>query len=436
MPQYQTPITSYSQQADTKPRIVGDKIWTNGTQDVMLLQLIGRNSARSKFMFNSEDGCKIEWLETGLTPNVSKATAAVAAPVTTGNDVNGNPVYAPITIAVENPEYYNRGLMLYQAPPTGYTVLATDKADGYQYFWVQSVNVTAKTLTVLPGFLGTKNHAISINDEICILTTAEVECAEYQDTFNQQIGLQKNYVQMFTDYIQLSEKVRKIDHYGITDLFDFEMNRIMGGMVGTRQVSGDLPKKLENALWYGLPNVGSESYPATLGGINSFGIKSYTEAALSRDLVERVAYDIHREGSQANDIVLGGNLMQEISNWYDPYVRTSSLSTVGGAVKTIDTAYGNFNIHYHRGLRPNEVYFLDFSRIGVYMLDDFTVKPLSTSGFCDRWGISGYFSLALANPCHHARIRLTSSCNTGKEPFTCSSIDLTPTLPKSPGVVV
>jgi hypothetical protein len=435
MPQYSTPITTYSQQADTKPRIVGDRIWTNGTQDVMLLKLIGRNSARGKFMFNSEDGCKIEWLETGLTPNVSKATAAVTAATTTGNDVNGNPVYAAMTIPITNPEYYNRGMILYQAPPSGYTVLATDKADGYQYFWVQSVNTTAKTLTVLPGFLGTKNHAIAVNDDICILTTAEVECAEYQDTFNQQIGIQKNYVQMFTDYISLSEKVRLIDHYGINDLFDFEMNRIMGGMVGSTEVSGDLPKKLEHALWYGLPNVGSESYPATMGGINSFGIKSYTEAAVSRDLIERVAYDLYREGSDAKDIVLGGNLLQEVSNWYDPYVRTSSLSTVGGAVKTIDTAYGSFNIHNHRGLRPNEIYFLDFARIGVYMLEDFKTKPLATNGFCDRWGISGYFSLALANPCKHARIRLTSACNTGKEPFTCSAINLTPTLPKSPGVV-
>jgi hypothetical protein len=416
MAQDRSPNNQFRAHQDRKAglvvRSVGEKVWLCDSYDVTFLQRMGGlDSARSRFGFSSIGALTYEWISENNIPNAVELTSAtLAAPAAGGNDAFGNPTYATaLTFTVDQPELLYRGMVLWFERPAGTPITASP-----EYVWVSEVDIPTKTITVVRGWNGTPVYAYTAGAMLCVLTVVAEECHEFVLAPNAGYHLDKNYWQTFVSGMSKSKKYDYIEHYGPEDEYQRNMTRIMGGTIEGRKVTGMLPRMLEQAILYGLPAQGGPKGESTLGGINSFAINQVVVPTLTFDTIQDAIEKALMVGANIGslEIVTSPALQRQISGWTDGTVmQDPSRSSVGRKINSVITDWGDVPINWHRLLRKNELYIVDFTEMGLLQLWEFQETRLGQStSLCEDTMIDGCYGFALACPCHHTRIRVDSAC--------------------------
>jgi hypothetical protein len=433
MPVTKSPYNSFSAARDRNSgfvvRSVGEKVWLCDSHDTLFIQMMGGlDAGRGRFGFSGMGANSYEWLQDNNIAT-SVTTTAVSGALTKGaDDAFGDPTYTGVglTLAIDHPERLFRGMVVYANPPTG-----QGNIDGApptpEYMWVSSVDVAAKTATFVRGWRGTPAYgaglsgitALPSGSDLCILTIVAEECHEFVLNPNTALSSLMNYWQVFVAGLSQSKRHKYIEHYGVgtgEEEYQRQMTRIMGGTIEGRKVTGELPRMLEQAILYGLPSPGGPSGDSSLGGINSFPINQVVVPTLSFDTIQDALEKALMNGANIGSlqIVTSPALQRQISGWVDGTVnRDRTETSVGTKVNTIVSDWGDVPVHWHRLLRANELYIVDFSEMGIIQMWEFTETRLGqTTSLCEDTMIDGCYGFALGCPCHHTRIRVDSTCIT------------------------
>lgn len=417
MPQEKTAFNTFRAHQDrnkgTVVRQVGEKVWLCDTHDTLFLQRMGGlDSARSRFGFSSIGANSYEWINENNLPNFVTLTADLALPVSNGADAFGHPTYPVGTITVDNPQYLFRGMVLWLQPPPG-----TPMASGVEYVWVSAVNMTTRQVTVVRGWRGTPVYAYDATPgpiKACILTIVAEECHEFVLNANVARSTAVNYWQTFVSGLSKSKKYQYIEHYGVEDDYQRQMTRIMGGTIEGRRVSGELPRMLEQAVLYGLPSPGGPAGDSSFGGINSFPINQVVVPVLTLDTIQDALQKALMDGGDIGrmTLVTSPAIQRMMSGWSDGIINRDRTDTsIGRRINSINSDWGTIEVEWHRHLRANEMYIVDFTEMGLLQLWEFTETRLGLStSLCEDTMIDGAYGFALACPCHHTRIRIDASC--------------------------
>ena len=235
---------------------------------------------------------------------------------------------------------------------------------------------TTNNVTVVRGWRGTPvwaYTAVSV-PVLCVLTIVAEECHEFVLNANVARSTLQNYWQTFVGGLSKSKKYDYIEHYGVEDDYQRQMTRVMGGTLEGRTVSGELPKALEMAILYGLPSPGGPAGDSSLGGINSFQINQVVVPQLTFETIQDALYKGLMNGANIGslEIVTSPALQRQISGWTDGTVTIDRTETqVGRRVTSILSDWGEVPVSWHRLLRQNELYILDFSEMGILQLWEF-----------------------------------------------------------------
>lgn len=389
------------------PRAVGDKLWLCDSQDVLFIQEMGGlDSARGKFGFSSIGAEKYEWITDGNIPRSAIITSNLGQPTSAGNDAFGYPFYTTNTsVVVDHPEYFFHGMIVMAEDPAG--------VGEPEQMWVSNVNESTNTLTVVRGWRGTPVYAYTAaNDPVlCVSSVAAEECHPFVSNYMVKRDWAWNYIQSFTGGIAISDRFERLSHYGVEDEYQRQMTKIMGGTLNGRKISGELPRALEQAILYGRPAPGNVP---TLGGINSFGINQVQVTALTYDVIADAVYHAFQQGANVGSLtmVTSPAIQRQISGWTTGVVSEDvERGSVGRTVNRIITDLGTLEVKTHRHMRPNEMYIVDFSEMGILEIEEFQEFPLArTNAFCREVQIKGTYGFALACACHHTRIRVSNDC--------------------------
>lgn len=415
-------------------RSVGEKVWLCDTHDVLFLQKLGSlDKARSLFGFGSIGALSYEWIQDGNIPHAALLTVATIAPVSAGDDAFEHPVYtAGNTLSVDHPEYFFRGMVVTAEDPA--------KVGPPEYMWVSSVNATAGTMVVVRGWRGTPVYAHGVGAVLCVLTIVAEECHVFVQNYSVARKTYQNYWQTFVGGLSQSKIYKYIEHYGVKDDYERQMTRVMGGTIEGRTVTGELPQALEKAVLYGLPSPGGPNGDSSFGGINSFAINQVVVPALTFDVIQDSLEQALMNGADIGSlsIVTSPKLQRQMSGWVDGTVsRDRSDTAIGRQVKTVESDWGSIPIEWHRHLRANELYILDFNKMGLLQQWEFEETRLGIStSLCDDTMIDGRYGFALACDCHHTRIRVDSTCLTADPCTTPGCYEEPAYVPiDTPGVV-
>lgn len=397
----------------TVVRQVGEKVWLCDTHDTLFLQRMGGlDAARGRFGFSSIGALSYEWIQDGNIPHAAIITANLAAPASAGNDAFGHPVYTTdLVVTVDHPEYFFRGMVLQIEAP------ATEPAGSApEFMWVSEVDTVAGTITVVRGWRGSPVYAYTAANDplLCTMTIVAEECHDFVQNYNIARKTYTNYWQTFVSGLSQSKKYKYIEHYGVDDDYERQMTRIMGGTLEGKTVSGELPRFLEQAVLYGLPSPGGPAGDSSFGGINSFGINQVVVNNLTFDVIQDALENALMSGADIGSLTLvtSPKLQRQISGWMDGTVNVARTDTsVGRRVTSLVSDWGDIEVEWHRFLRPNELYIVDFNKMGLLQLWEFEETRLGQStSLCEDTMIDGAYGFALACDCHHTRIRVTNDC--------------------------
>jgi hypothetical protein len=394
----------------TVVRQVGEKVWLCDSHDVLFIQRMGGlDAARSRFGFGSIGANSYEWIQDGNIPRAATITVNLAAPTTAGDDAFGHPVYTTdLSVTVDHAEYFVRGMVLMIKDPLN--------VGAPELMWVSEVNTTTNVLTVVRGWRGSPVYAqtAASTPTLCAMTIVAEECHEFVQNYNVARKTYINYWQTFVSGLSKSKKWDYIEHYGVSDDYERQMTKIMGGTLDGRTISGELPRYLEQAVLYGLPSPGGPSGDSSFGGINSFNINQVVVNNLTFDTIQDALETALMQGADIGrlEIVTSPRLQRQISGWLDGTINVDRTDQqVGRRVTSILSDWGEIPVNWHRHLRQDELYIVDFSEMGLLQLWDFTETRLGqTTSLCEDTMIDGSFGFALACDCHHTRIRVTNDC--------------------------
>ena len=394
-----------------KDRSVSRYMWQCDMDDLFFINSIGgTNGGPAKFKLQSPSDEKIEWRNIGDRPTATTVSGSVSAPTTTGNDAYGHPVYntyGTITVA-------NAGIFI----PT--MVLELPRSDGTapEFVHINSINFTTNVLSVTRGWRGTPVYAYTNGQIINVLTQVAEECATPYAL--KPLGLGSpyvNYFQIFTMMYEDTLRRQKLMRYwlddGNYDPAEEERKRLLGGTVGNRSYTGLLPKILERTALYGIPSPSGPNGDASMGGLNSFGINQLVTSVWDKPYFDTVIASLYRNGADISKLTMmvSPDVATLISGWgAGIYVTDRSESKVGHKIETIVTQYGEIKPNIKRDLRPGEIYLYDPDKIGMVTGWDWRESELpQDTALCFKNQIHGCFTMAVACPNHHTRIRLTGN---------------------------
>ena len=388
---------------------ISDRMWQCDLDDIFFINSIGgTNGAKGKFAFGMPSTDYIEWRSIGDRPTTTTLTATLGQPTTTGNDAFGDPVYAAnLTVTVANSKIFTAGMVL---------ELVRSDTQAPEYVYINSINHTTGTLTMTRGWRGTPVYSYSSGQQITMLTWLAEECAA--PNYLQPLGFGtplRNYYQIFTAGIEDTMKRRELSSYYLDyDPYEEELRRLVGGSVRGRKYTGLLPKLLERTALYGRPSASGPNGDASMGGLNSFAINQLTTGTWTLDYFRRNVIEfLYEQGADINKLVMicSNRVAELISSWgQGVYMSERNESRVGIKIETIVTQHGEIKPMVHRWLRPNEVYLYDPDKIGMLEGWNWQMGDIpQTTLLCDKKQIHGCFTLAVACPGHHMRIRITGN---------------------------
>lgn len=430
-------INSFTGQ-EFRERSVADRIWQCDTdRDLILLNKIGgTNGGRGKFGVREINDNYVKWYSTGGRPTSTRINdgSGISAPVTTGDDAFGNPVYNAETWDIDDAGIFAQNMVL-EIPQSNINNTS-------EFVFVNSVNRDANTINVTRGWRGTPVYAYSDNQEIGILTIVAEECDTGQALKPLGFTNDQNYFQTFIASMEDTMRRQKMSKSFLDyDPYEEEMRRLMGGSARGRRYTGTLPLLLERTAFYGIPSPGGSNGDSSMGGIASFPILNYVTSKFSPKFLNNVAKTLFMNGAQVDgqDLLVSPSVYEMISYWgLGTMTTVRTENTVGQVINKVQTPWGILNVQSHRHLRPYEAWILDTDKIGMVELWGWTETSIpQTNALCFKSDIHGCFSLLLACPEHHARIRIDSSCVDDFEfdPGVVAPADVIADI-SEPGVVV
>lgn len=425
-------INSFTGQ-EYRDRSIADRIWQCDTErDLVLLGLIGgTNGAAGKFRITSVNDNYLRWYSTGGRPTATTLSGNEAALSTTGDDAFGDPVYAADTFGVANATIFAPGM-----------VLELPRRDTQAPEFVHVNSISGNNLNVTRGWRGTPVYAYVTGQEIGVLTIVAEECDT--GTALPALGFtsDSNYFQTFIGRMEDTKRRQHMSKSFLDwDPYEEELMRLIGGSARGRRYTGLLPTMIERTAFYGIPSPGGAQGDSSMGGINSFAINQYVTPTLNLKFFNSVAKQLHMNGAMVDgsDVLVSPDIYEMISYWgYGTLTTASADRSVGVVVDKIVTPFGVLNIRPHRHLRPNELYILDTEKIGMHALWDWETTDIpQANALCYAKDLTACYTMLLACPTHHARIRVDSTCLSAVEldPGVVAPF-LTEPATLEPGVVV
>lgn len=416
-----------------KDRSLAGKMWQCDLDSIAFIASIGGNdTAKGKFQINAPSQEYITWYNTGDRPTSTTLSGSHTAPSTLGDDAYGNPVYPNMNVTVADGSIY---------VPT--MVIEPVRTDGQDpEFWYINA-VSGNVLNITPGWRGTPVYSYSNGQLINMLTIVSEEAATPNFLGTRGFGSDQNYFQIFSHGMEDTLRRQKLMQYYITDYdpYEEEMRRLMGGTVANRKYTGLLPKLLEWTALYGIPAASGPNGDSSMGGFNSFAVNQLVTATFDLNYFKKnVIRLLYKNGADIPNLtmLISPDVAEIISSWGEGiYTTTRDESKVGNKITSIVTQYGEITPIVHRHLRPNEIYLYDPMEIGMFAAWDWTESDIPTqSALVMQKQIHGCFTLLLACPGHHARIRLTGSGIDAWEPDVNAAPVDNYSTPSEHGVVV
>lgn len=412
--------------ASLVPRYIGDRVFLcNNAERIMLARMLANGENKIQISGTAES-CKIEWMETYETPSTDNAVGDWPAPASTGVDCFGNATYECMSIAVEHPGYFTLySVWSVDPPPSDYcppeqtTTGSDDAGVGREYIFVKGRDCDAGTIDVVRGWHGTTVN--DILDGTCLRREFSVapECPEQDNAPLVANNTNHNYFQIFSEGYSETKKHQYIQHYGIDNQTEQHRARLMGGTIGGRMVDGLLPTMLENAIFRGIRHPGGGSGAgASFGGIDSFNIpqRTITGGAMDYFTLAEIMHDIYECGGMFGDnylFIMSPRLKMHMSQWAECRNCNEGMreNSWGVKVDSFMSDFGTLNFTMHRGLRNNEMYILDTSKMGLITGWDWQEEMVASStSICYPYQITAMYSFFLACACHHMKIVCCPSC--------------------------
>lgn len=388
-------INTYGDTVTTKVTI-GDVIHVIDPRDVPCISFFGLKN-ESKFKMVNFPNHKYRWLEDTL--RVRTATLGEAMDTTeTGMDVaSGHGIrFKPGDV--------------WRANETN------------ELLWVDSVSTD--TVTVIRnwgasqgGSQGTATSSITNATALTYLYSARLEGDDSDASHWTTPSELYNYSQIFHAEVRISGSERDAStRYGITDSFQYQLEKLMGGAGsggGKQGRAGDLLIDLENTFFYGQKIERSSTAAGSMGGARELITTNLTDlngALLDQDTLEDAIQTCWENGGMPDVIICNAFNKRLISSWYAGTVRTERSERTGGVViNTIETEFGDLDIMMNRRCPSNEVYVLQRDKLGWVTLRDWFRKPLASSGDYDKEEIIGEFGFVVVNEEAHAIIHDTAT---------------------------
>lgn len=358
-------------------RIIGDRINMIDPMDTPWLDAYGLDSARSKFRI-SENGNAIEWIEDQYRPLTGTLSATMATGAT-GVTVSDASVFK-----------------------IGDIVLAPD---GIMRFRVDSVDLTNNTLAITTAWESTA-QATQATGTLTILTEAQIDNTAVVSGPLMGFTTNANNLTILRDSIQLTDLDNRISRYGVTDMFQYQLDKKMP----------ELMRSLERAVFRNLTaTVGTASAAAHMKGLLGFittNTFATTQAAVTLANIEtNIVLPMRNAGSMADEVWCNWKFLQTIKNIHDTsgFLRvTQEEDTVGmNPVEYLSTPWGKFRLRTSLWCSTSDVFFVDSSKIGMYEFQPFYRYPLPEGNFKAE-GIQGAYSLVVANETAHGRLNFTA----------------------------
>lgn len=386
------------------------RLWQCDMDDLFFINSIGgTNGAKGKFQFGMPSHDYIEWRPIGDRPTTTTLAAGLNLPTTTGDDAYGDPVYAAeLAITVTESRIFVAGMVL---------ELVRSDTQAPEYVHINSISYSTHVLTVTRGWRGTPVYAYLTGQQITMLTWLAEECAA--PNYLQPLGLGtpiRNYYQIITAGMEDTLRRQKLGNNNFYDYdpYEEEMRRLIGGTIRGRKYTGLLPKILERTALYGVPSPAGPNGDASMGGLNSFAINQLTTAIWDLDYFrDNVIEFLYEQGASIPNLVMicSNRVASLISKWGEGvYVSQRNDNRVGIKIDAIVTQHGDITPMVHRHLRPNEVYLYDPDKIGMLEGWNFQSGELPQDTLlCEKWQVHGCFTMAVACPGQHMRIRVTGN---------------------------
>lgn len=415
-----------------KDRSIANRIWQCDTDDVFFVQDIGgTNGGVGKFQMRAIADDFVRWYSTGDRPTSTTLVGTHTAPTTIGTDARGNAVYPSMNVTVADGSIYYPSMVL---------DLVRNDGNNDEFWHVNSVS--GNVINITPGWRGTPVYSYTNGQLINMLTIVAEEAAVPNYLGPRGFSSDTNYFQIWSHGLQDTVRRQRLMNYFLDyDPYEEEMRRVLGGSVRGRNYTGWLMKSLEQTALYGIPAEGGPQGDGSMGGLNSFAINQLVTATWDLNYFRKsVIKMLYKNGANIPQLtmLISPDVAEVISDWgAGVYVSEQSSSRVGIKIESIVTQYGEIKPVVHRHIRPNEIYLYDPMEIGMIEGWGWTESELpSQSALTSQMQIHGCFTMAVACPSHHVRIRLTGTGFDAWEPdVNVAPADPT-TYPSEHGVAI
>lgn len=365
-------IHSYIQTVPDK-RMVSDRILMIEPLKIKTFLRLGTDIG--KFSLANSDNHTYEWLEDTYAPVTDTVSSGLDSGTTTT-------VFTPSTPAVYQPG----------------DVLLIDS----EQVWV---SIVAATLTVTRGWGGTTQTTHADSAAIKVVSRARVEGDDADDSPSTEVSSNYNYTQILQKTIEVSRTKQKINMYGISDLMDREIDKAMD----------ELMMFLNNLPYYGKRYVGTSSAGRYAGGFRTFITDNLTDcssAALTRKHIDDTLQNIWDDGGDPNLIICGGWAQRKINDFYEGFVTTDRLESVGGIQisRLMHPITGaELEIMTDRACPTNELWILSTDHIAFYPFDDFFYEDLAKTGDKERGEVVGEYGFIVEGDKYHGLVHTFST---------------------------
>lgn len=268
---------------------------------------------------------------------------------------------------------------------------------------VNTIDSSAKTLTVTRGYSGTTAAAIAKGTEVEFQFVKGEEGAEAKSARFKSRTREDNYTQIFSDTVEVSGSAQSIDQYGISDLYDYEKAK--------KQL--ELALQLEKALISGIKY--DDGKVRQMNGLRQMiktNVTNASKTAVTVKLLTDVVQNVFEKGGLASGgqyaFVVPAKQKRAISELQNEKIRiVQSETSRGQVVDHLVTDFGQFPIVMNDNVKADEIYFVDTNRLHIRPLNDrsFHHVELGVTGDRIQGYVLGEFTLELQQEQAHARIK-------------------------------
>lgn len=274
---------------------------------------------------------------------------------------------------------------------------------GEEFVLVTAVNTATKTLTVVRGYAGTTAAAIADGARIEVMFVEGAEGADARAGRYKPRKRVSNITQIFDDAIKISRTAQAVAQYGISNLYEYEKQKIQ------LMKALELEKAVINGVYY------ENGETRQMRGIRSF-IQTNVLPANGANVSDTHLLSLAQSSYDTGGFKEGGTFKYiapakqklKISNFNSDKIRVEqSQDAHGRVINWIVNDFGRFEVVMNDNLDNDEIMFVDASRIKIRPLvgGEFFHKYLGEDGDYTRGMIVGEYTLEFLQEKAHSRIK-------------------------------